>query len=345
MNYFNYAVGLKNANPYMYDKIYKAVYSSEQIAIARGRYRYNYEEALQFALMHVLANYDPNRGELEHYVSSVVSKIGRNYYRKEFSHDEVVEISIDEVAYKENNDDPLSEIVCKESEREEEDIGGCLERLVPFFVQDYKFMKSGGSVKERNWNLDYEGIQEEFSMSSIGKAISFLKENYSDAMDQLYAMPQKMFRLKYSVNDLNGKLSADVHKVGEYGGIVLYTKEQGTSAKRIYEVDLDKALQEVLDVYYGGALNRKIYDREVYCSLGGIIFMDLEELKIQLRKEILFYICKKVTSFKILRLEGSKALFVSSKDVEPHSVVLSEFCGSVSFDVVRKVSRLVDKVS
>ena len=341
MNYFSHAILLQKNNPYRSWQIYQVVYNSSLRYYAMKIYGAKYEDALDMAYRHILENYDEDKGELEHYATSVVGTINLGAYKKEISYDEMMNIVADKNAFKSNNGDPLDLFLESESKVPDKGVGECVKYLLPFFVKDFKFFKSRKSTDR---TLVYSDLYNLFSVSTVMESINFMASKYTETVEKLYALKKKMKFRGYDGERYKKSLNMTVEYICELNGVILYKKEKGRTEKVLYEININEVLANVITMFYKDRLVMMVGEMPVYISLSGKFIFELEELLETLENEIIGCILSRLSTLSILRYErGNSIILVSSNVLALSAINIDILDSSFFIDLVLKSSRCIEK--
>ena len=146
MDYFSHALALKRSNPYLAYRAYHLLYETDLRWYARKIYNSRAEDALDAAYIHILRNYDDDKGDLEHYATTVVGTINLGVYKNEIVHDEVTELALNQTAYEAGGNDPYDIIMSRGDNTDSSSVDKCVEYMLPYMIRDFRFFKSKKAV-------------------------------------------------------------------------------------------------------------------------------------------------------------------------------------------------------
>lgn len=334
MNYFDYA---QEHGIYKTMQIFNEVQSLKGYAISV--YKNLWEDALDKSFFHILENYDENSGyDLSHYAIRVVGTILLNKYNNEIEHETSLTAAMDKKSYETKGLNPLEVLLEKEEEEVSNHVNSCVEYLLPYFLQDYKFFKSR---KSEDRKLSYTGLFDKFSESTVYKAMSTLLEKYGDAIEYLYEVKQKCTVRNYPENRYESFLDTMVEYQTMFRNVLIYKKLSRKSKKYFYSIDLKNLKNSILNAFY----EKDMYKREVgeltfYCSLSGSIVSSIEDLLNCLENELVGYIVSKCKVKVVLYDRGATLLVSSSKEIE--KVILNIFGIDFPFELKRVVAKCIN---
>lgn len=308
LNYFDCAILLKKNTPYRSYQIYQEVYSSGMIKYAKSIYGANFEDALDKAYRHILENFDPEKGELTHYVTSTISKINFNN-GKEFSYDEVTTLAMDSLAFKNNYGDPQDEVFTKISETLGGDTEICIRHLLKCYIEDFKFFKSKKLSDRVN---EYGDLFDRFSVKTILTAVNYISEKYDADVEELYTLKKQMRFKHYDKDRYKDSFDDTVEYMCDFNGIIVYKKNNPKLNKVVYEINIQDILKRFTETYYKGMLNRNIGGIECYVTLSGKIVMDYKELLSELESEIIGSVLSRLMQVGVIRYEFGKSMLLTS---------------------------------
>lgn len=338
MNYFNCALLLKRNTPYRSFRIYSVVYGKDMKAYAKKIYGANFEDALDRSYRHILENYDPNKGDLEHYVISVIHKINRNIHKNEIG-DEAADLAMDELAFKENNGDPLEEYLEKQRKGMPYDVENCVKYLLKYYIIDFKYFTTNKSSDKIN---SYSELFENFSIKSIKEAVEYIKVNYQESIEDLYAVKRIMRFKAYPRDRYMEAFDTSVEYLCDFRGIVVYKRPEAKTGKVIYEIDLKEILNRFKKIFYSGILNRNIGGLECYISLSGKLSFSEAEAMDNLETEIVGSILSRLQQMGVMLYEkGTRLLMTASSPMSRTSMVLSILDRPFPIEMRHRVAKLV----
>lgn len=329
MNYFNCAKLLKLNNPYRVWQIYNVVYSNNMKAYALRIYGNNYKDALDNAYRHVLENFDASKGELDHYVISVIHKINLSANKHEVHHQELTDAKIDSDSYKLNNGDPLDEIISSESANVDADVDSCIRYMLKYYIEDFKFFKSK-KISERVY--DYSDIYNKFSTSSLLTAFKIMSESYDAEIEELYILRKKLRFKPYSDDRYLESFDKEVEYKAFFKGIIIYRKLKPKAPKVVYEIDICDLLNRFKKMFYSGLYNRNIGGVECYISLSGKIITDENILDDTIESELIGGILSRCQQMKVMKYnKGESILLTSGAQITRMTIMM--LIGDVAFPV------------
>lgn len=339
MNYFNCAILLKKNTPYRSYKIYKAVYNKDMKAYAKKIYGSNYQDALDNAYRHILENYDSEKGELSHYTIAIIHNINFNATKKEVSIQDVTSLAMDNKAFKDNNGDPLDELLSKQGEYADKSVENCVQYLLKYYITDFKFFKSNKSSDRVN---DYGDLYDKFSVKTILSAVKVISEKYDSDIEELYNLKKQLRFKSYTRDRYMESFDNAVEYMCEFNGIVIYKKHTPKGNKVVYEIDIEEVLKRFKKVFYNGMLNRKIGNVDCFISLSGKLFINEAELNECIENELIGSILSRVQQMGVMRYESGKSiLLTSSAPMTRTSIVLLILDTAFQIDMLMRVSKSV----
>lgn len=332
---------MRRNSPLKAYKIYQVVYSKEMCAYARTIYGSNYKDTLGKAYKHVLENFDSNKGDLEHYVISVIHTINLSSMKKEMSMDEATNIALDAKAFDENSGDPQDILLTKIQEEEvSQDLKSCVNELIPMYILDFKYFKS---QKKPDRTLDYAGLMSKYSAPVMLSALKYIQDEYFPQIEALYTNKRNLRLRDFGPERIKNSLDSNISFVCEYNDVVLYKKHDIRNGKVIYEINIKDTLKRLFSVLSANGYFCKIGDIQVYLSLSGKIIFNEKELFVQLEQELMGFILARLQTIKVLvHMNEKYALLSSSTPLKRVKFVIN--LGDVPFEVGLKmrVSKYVD---
>lgn len=330
MHYFNY---VRSLDPLLSVKVHAAIKKCQ--ALAKLKYRGNWEEALDEAYYHIVTHYDESKGNLLHYTARVVSTIYLKHNSHEVLSDTVLDIESDKLAIEESVNEGLNHILEWENEIEYNDeVRRCIQYLLPYFLKDYELFKSQDSSKRK---MNYQGIFNMFSPKVLWGALNILvKSHYEDAC-YLGNLSKKCHYRCFAPDRYKASQDKTLAFVSQIGRVVT-CKAIGFKRKRyVYKLDIRDLLGKLFHFFYteGGVARRVFCSTVVYCTLSGRLVLSKEELYSYLEREIVGSILAARTNLKVLHYQvGSELLLTSTREDEP-SLVLSMFGAGVVIPLIR----------
>ena len=309
MKYFKYINGIQTRSlSDMYD-IYQTVQKLDRYA--KKIYKNRWEDALDMAFFHVLQNYDSSKGELENYTIKVVSGVLLNQFKKEYPYEFIADLGLNEEPKTEFED---TDIVVNPEQKV--DVNGCIAYLAPLFVRDFRFFDTMNGQHRKE---DYSNLFEMYSYKTVQNAISYLTENYSERVREVYTSKKKCGG-KSSNKESSKNQDSNLVYVNEITDIIVYYKKKKNSYTRyIYSVDLKKAVSELLLRFYSGDATKahaKVENADIYCSITGKLVYSQKDLFDALVYDIVGIILAR-TSLKLMKLKGyDEAIFVSTSELK-----------------------------
>lgn len=307
---------------------------------AKTIYKNHYEDVLDKAFFHILRNYEPESGDLEHYATSVVGTIGLGRYKNEITHDIALETAMDSKSIDSSAPDLADSYVKTQEEILRKNLKNCIRFMVPLFVKDFNFFLS---KKASDRTLDYSELFERFDAGVIQEAQEYLVEAYSSMMKNLTAesrlcKSKKIQKMKYLRS-----MDSSVNYRGLINGVVIYQKSKSQHNKIFYSLDFKECLTPLIQYLYydgGAAINHVTLEGyEVFVSLSGNIVVGVDSLYEELEKEVLSILLGKIVSLKIVTYEeGVSVLLSCSREVNA-VFDLEAFGKKSTINLKRRVSK------
>lgn len=338
MEYFSHNKSFKNYGPVRSLEVYRVLYEGSLVNYARKIYKGRYHDALDKAFIHILENYDESTNNLEHYATSVISKIGLNDLKYEAPQDEALMIETDVVSYESDYGNPVKDIIrAEEAEKEEEDLKECIKFLTPYFIEDYKLFQT---LRGSDRKLNYANVYDKFSESLIYKAVLEIRDKYFGVLEELNEIKRNLnFRL-YDENRYLKSIDNTLEIVSEVNGVILYTRRNAKKTKYLYEINLRETITDIMRYFYSGRLNRQLGNITVYCTLNGRFVCSEEDLYNSLEKDVIGVLLSHIQAMKVVQyVKGEKFIMVYSKPYY-HPVSIDE--GEERHDGTIKV-KILDK--
>lgn len=320
MNYFEYATTLKKSNPYKSWLVFQTLYNSSLKYYAMKIYGNRWEDALDAAYAHIVENFDTEKGELEHYATTVVGTINLGMYRHEISNDEVVELSLNELQAGDTSDDPQEVVLSYVDPVESSTLAECIDYLLPYYIKDFKFFTT---KKSSDRNYSYNELYRMFGDSVIVEAVNYLNDNCFDSCKSLYELKKSLKFRNYPPDRVYKSKVNSIKYLGECNGIVIYKKGSSKSAKAFYEINVQEVVSDIIKYFYRGILNRSINGLNVNCSLSGQLICDYDELFNQLENEVLGCIVSKYQAVGVVNYVRNKSLLLVGSMSMTNTVTLN----------------------
>ena len=318
MNYFNYSKLLKVDNPYRSYLIYNQVYNSPLVNYARAIYgTAGANDALDNAFQIILMNYDADKGDLEHYATRTIKTIDLNKGRHEIPNTDMQVIIDAEKSHKQDFSNPLNQVLDNLDRKQEKSrIAECAKELLPFFLIDFKFFTT---YRKSDKILDYDRFYEKYSVPIFDKALTQVRDDYTEKVESLYKLRSKVSYRALNKQKYEKCLEKTLTYVGETNGIVLYNRNKSKTPKKTYIVDLKGIVNDLKMRYYNSSdlllgvhLNE---ERNGYCSLSGKLATDYKMLGHYLEDEVVQAILTRLPLCKVLNNCKGKLILVSTKDL------------------------------
>lgn len=333
MNYFEYTKTLSTSTIY---EILEVVNSLKGYAIKI--YKGLAQDALDAAFNHIIKNYDENSGELEHYATKVVGKILLRKFAREVEIDgEILEGIVNKkkanVGYY-NPEGILDSLTAIPNT-----VDACVNYLLPFFIQDYKFFKTRKAEDRR---LEYNGIFNKFSYSVINESMNQLVNTYGEDMEYLLELKSNCHYRNFPSDRYLKSLDENVEYVDTVEGIILYKKNSSRLKRFIYCIDIKDALYQLKFKLYREEYKRVIGDITVYCTLSGQLVTDENELNEILESELVGALLARAHStMGVLRYDRGSSLMLSSNRAEEKGFLFEIGSKLIYVPVVKKASKCV----
>lgn len=309
MNYFDYVESLDISRIM---RIYRAVWSLKGYAISI--YKNLWEDALDQAFFHVLANYnEESGGDLMHYATKVVGTIMLNKYSHEIEHD----IALDDGMTKKSAEEdisvnPLNIIIETEDMLQVKDVKKCRRYLFPMFIQDYKFFLTKKSEFRK---CSYKGIFGMFSTDVIMDTMDYYAKTYGPDMYRLGELKSQCKYRNFPSDRYKSSLDPNLEYSGMLNGVLLYRVASKRGARYFYRFDIKKTLDIICGSYYRSkdcVAHTVVEGKDIFCSLAGKIVIGMDELRETLENEIIGSLLAKVSIFRVLRYERGVDIILSS---------------------------------
>lgn len=314
MDYFSYARVTQSQEFLM--EVYNVVSSLE--GYAKAIYKGLYEEVLDKAFFHILDNFDPTKGQLENYATSVVGKILLNKYRKEVTHDLALDIALEEESVEKVNGELLSQFLSASEEKERSDVSSCIDMLVPYFIKDARFFVS---LKSVNRTLSYSDVFEKYSTKTVKQAVDYLRDKYLKELENVYRYAKSISVKRYVKDRYKKSMEDTIVFRGEIGGIIIYEKIRGFHDKLFYSLDLKGNIARFMTKYYYSEIEGvhnyiKVRGVEAFVSILGELIVGLPEIYDTLEAEMVGMLVSRFSSIKVIKYEKqNRILFSSANDL------------------------------
>lgn len=338
MEYFKYAMALDTVRA---REIFAVVQGLEPFA--KKKYKGKWEDAIDATFMHVLRNYDENSGgNLEHYATSVMSKILLNSFKKETGSETQLLIESDKKAVQDEHLSNPEYILTEGLDDRDDSLKDCIQYLIPRFLKDYEVWKKKQETDKSN-HEDYTGIFKKYKPAVIKRALDYLVANYYDDAVYLSQLAKGRKMRRFSKDRYKNSLDLELEYQGTLNGIVLVHFKNQRLRRVVYSVDIQGFINKLVDSFYkeNSVCCKNIAGNNVYVTLSGYIAFGLEELKEQLETEIVGAIFARSVKLHCLHYDfGSMLLVTSSREIET-SVFFDMFGSQVMLDFKRLVLKRV----
>lgn len=288
-------------------KIYLAVRDLENYA--RKIYKNRWEDALDIAFFHVLQNFDASKGDLDNYVTKVVSGILLGEFKKEYPYEYIADLKADD-------EDFLRGLEKQAKDTDASSVEGCMKYLAPMYVQDFKFFETMSGQYRKG---TYTGLFKKYEVSTIKKAVEELNKKYGNAVKEIYRTKKKCGGKPFNgeVNEKN--YDKNCTYIAEMNDTVLYRRVRKNSVERfIYSLDMDLEVDKLILRYYNEnnpEVEANVMGNHVYCTLTGKLAFSIADLREKLKKDIVGIIIAR-THLKLLHYNESEALFLSISELQ-----------------------------
>lgn len=332
MKYFAYIQDLKLKDIV---RIYNVVNSLTMYA--KRIYSGLWEEALNKSFLHILHNYDENKGDLENYAIRIVKTIELNKYRYESENDTALNLTLDKISY-----DAYNELDTMEFEEEQElstDVQECVRVLVPKFIKDQKVFNL---LKPEKAKVDLKELRNTFSDEVILKALSILSNNFTEEVEYLKNLSLQKHLYKLDMNRWEKERDEFVSYAEEYNGILAW-RGSPKSSRMFYRLNVRELIDNVVNHFHGkdGLAHRVIGGVDVYMSLSGFITFDYESIREQVEREIINYIAAMVREIKFIRYEKGEYAWVSSVHKITYAIEIKAFGEVIKVHLKKMVSKKI----
>lgn len=308
-------------------------------AYSKKIYGANYQDALDNAYRHILENYDSEKGELSHYTIAIIHNINFNATKKEVSIQDVASLAMDSKAFKDNNGDPLDELLSRQSEYADKSVDNCIQYLLKYYITDFKFFKSNKSSDRLN---DYEELYDKFSVKTILSAVNLISEKYDSDIEELYNLKKQLRFKSYTRDRYMESFDNAIEYMCEFNGIVIYKKLVAKGNKVVYEINVEEVLKRFKKVFYSGMLNRKIGNVDCFITLSGKLITDEGELNEYIENELIGSILSRVQQMGVMRYErGKSILLTSSAPMTRINITLLVLDTAFTIEMLMRVSKSV----
>lgn len=326
MKYFKYSGG-RNSSQFQLARIFNAVQKMKQIAIAR--YGVRYQDALDAAFFHIVDNYDESFDEdednLERYTSSIVSTIYRNNFRHEVLSDSVLDITSNNNAVKEvEEEDPWEDVGVDLSAEFEKDVEECTSSLLPNFLKDFEIFKT---KSPSNRKMSYSSIYSKYSDSVISETVNRLGKYYEDAK-YLYELGKTCHLRSFTSDRYKSFMDESIRLSSIVNGIAVCSFSSSHIKRNVYKVHVSEFIDEVVENFYSKVNPigyRNICGHSIYCTLSGKEVEGESALRKSLETEIVGTLFAKVINLRVVDYKEGAHLFVSSSKPEEYGLVFSMF--------------------
>lgn len=291
-------------------RIYKAVQDLKHYALLK--YKGDWEEALNASFFHICSNYNPDKGELEHYAIKVVGTIYLSANSKELVNSEQTDLCIDLQSVKDYSI-PGSQGGIDTEEDEDNDFERCLTEMLAVLLKDFKFFASL-CTRERKGN--YSQIFKKYSPSTINQVRTYLLEKYQKDVSRLYEFAKKSNMRDFGEDRYCKSLDKGVTFCGSINDIIIARKEPGYHVKVLYRLNIKDIIDDIIklfytDLEYGRAV---IEGASIYVTLSGKIAYSETELRSLLERELVGSVLSRTSLRVVHYARGEFMLLSSTKD-------------------------------
>lgn len=308
MKYFRYS---KTETPVLVYKIFLAVQSCKGLAI--DRYKNRWQDALDEAFFHILEHYDENKGELQNYTARIVNTIFISKNSREVNSDLVGEIQ-DKVSLLEENSFSDEYFVKDFKTEEDKEVKTCIKVLLPHFLEDYEFFKSGSRPKEVDSSYSELSI---FPVNVVRRAIGVLN-SYYDNIKSLVDIAKGCRMWTFSKDRYKKSLESGMIFAGQIGDIVKVKISGSLRKKFLYCLDIEDFLNKLYTMFYDdGTASTLVCGEVVYCTPIGSLVSSKERLYSVLEESIVGSILAMRHNLRVLHYDkGVKIIFTSLSNDE-----------------------------
>lgn len=327
MKYFKYL--FSKSTKELYD-VFKEVQGLH--GYARAKYgEEKVEDVLDASYEHIIKNFDPSKGELRNYAMKVVGTIHLGINKKESASDEQTKITLDIKTAQDYINSPMEDVL--ESSSKSDSVDRCINDMVSFFVQDFKFFATSNSKYRK---MDYSELIDKYTSESILSAMRYLSNTYASEIEKFITFSKESSIRNFSKDRYLKSLDTSLEYKGVLNGIILLKRKQGSHIKKVYKVSVNKVINMLLDLFYSNTDYGKIVvsDIPVYLSLSGKILDSVDDLRYSLEKELVGSLLSR-TSLKVLHYERGNEILLSSTQDTQSDVTLPIFNKNVSIGFER----------
>lgn len=306
--------------------IYKAVRKLEPYA--KMKYKGSWEDALDVSFFHILENFDPEKGDLEHYAIKVVGTIILNKNKYEIASSEQADVCMDLKSAKDYTvADNANDVL-------DTDFESCLNDMVSIFVNDFRFFASFSSKDRKG---DYSSLFKKYSVGTIKDVQDYLSNKYKSTIVRMLGFAKSSTIRGFSEDRYLSSLDEGIEFREMLNGTAIIKRKKGYHSKRLFSVNIGDIVDDIINVFYsdctyGMAL---IENLPVFVSLSGNIVSSVKDLRVCLEKELLGTLLSR-TQLRVVNYErGSLVIFSSTRDTQ-NDITLGIFGEDyiISFDRV-----------
>lgn len=298
----------------------------------------NAEDAMDLTYFHVIRNYNPELGDLQAYVLSVLTTIYKNKI-KDIPNDEVLQIELDKLDAKEDRNAHYFNEDLDDVSRES--IEECKNLILPMYIKDYKFFQT---YKESDKKMDYTRVLDLYSADVMSKAILEVKEDYDSMLDGLYNRNPYCNWKRYTWDKYKEFFDPALDFICTINNIVVCSRVPGVkvdNTKRAYSLNINFLVNNVLNTLKG-KLMKKIGELEVWSTLSGYVTYNHEELHKVVENELICKLFSKESYLKIVAYEKGKVVYITTR-TELNFIISYDFMGTkIRFDFDKVGLKVVD---
>lgn len=338
MHYFEHA---ETVNMVIAHEIFMVVESLKPFA--RKKYGDNYQDAMDATYMHVLKHYKDLEGaNLEHYTTSIMSKILMNSHKHESVSDMQTQIEADKRAVENDGFSNPESILTEGLGEQDGSFEECVQFLIPRFIHDHEIwaMKKIGG---KNDHEDYTGIFRQFSVLVIYSAMEYLLKDFYEEAKYIDEFAKDCPMRRFSGDRYKDSWDNDIVYEGMVNDIAVCRFKNTRIRRYIYSIDIQSLLDDIVKTFYQDGMigYRKIHTVPVYVSFSGQICYSLEELKSNVENELLGAMFARVVSLNCIDYDRGKRILLSSSKVDEVGIIFNIFETKIQMPLRKHVVRKV----
>lgn len=308
---------------------------------AKTIYKNGWEDALDKAFFHILHNYEPECGDLEHYATTVVRTIDLNKNKKEITHDIVLDTAMDAKSVECSSADLAELYLNNQEDIRRSDIKECLNYMIPRFIKDYKFFLSNSSQDRL---LDYSDMFKRFEISVINETQKFIVGTYAPRVQEMLKTPINFPIKRFTHARLMRTMDKSLEYKGCINNIVIYKKARSQHNRFFYYLDFKKVNSFLLrTLYYENEFccnHIKIEEFDVFISLSKTLCLGEDALFEKLEPEILSIVLTKIASFRIVTYEKGEGVLLSCSRSLENIIEFEAFGTKGVIELERRVAKI-----